>query len=119
MPSTNQVLLWAPRVLGIAAALFLAMFALDVIGEPGTVIEKSVALLMHLIPAGLVAASVAIAWRSELAGAAAFAAVAAAYVLFFWGRFPWVVYVAITGPLLLTCLLFVASWASRHRRRVA
>jgi hypothetical protein len=44
MPSTNQVLLWAPRVLGIAAALFLAMFALDVIGEPGTVIEKSVAL---------------------------------------------------------------------------
>lgn len=118
MPSENRLLLWTPRLLGIALALFLAMFALDVFGEPGTLVEKSVALLMHLIPAGLVGAVVIVAWRRELVGAVAFAALAVAYVVSVWDRFPWFAYAGISGSLLLTGLLFLASWASRHRRRV-
>lgn len=122
MEATNAVVgdrlvVWMPRLLGIGFALFLAMFALDALGDDApTSFDKAVALLIHLIPAGLVALMVVVAWRRELIGAAASAAFGVAYIVLAWGRFPLSVYAVIAGPLFLTALLFVASWRRSQRR---
>ena len=106
----RRVIVWAPRLLGIATGLFLAMFALDAIGEPG------LALLIHLAPAAMVAGVVAMAWRFELVGSLGFLALGIAYIALAWGRFPWTAYAAISGPLFLTAILFAISWTVRYPR---
>lgn len=98
---------WTPRVAGIGVSLFLALFALDAFEGHG-LLEGLVAFAIHLLPAGLVLAVVAAAWRWPLVGAVVFPLLAVAYgVLVHW-RLDWVA--GIGGPLVLLGLLFLASW---------
>ena len=114
MEATDRFVVWTPRLLAIAFALFLATFALDGFDDDGVV-----GLLAGLIPAALVGLVVVVAWRRELLGAAAAAALGVTYVALGWNRFPLSTYVVIAGPLFMTALLFVVSWritgASRTR----
>jgi len=110
---------WAPRILTILVALFLSVFAFDVFEGKKAFLEILAALVLHLIPTFLVVVLLVLAWRRELIGVVAFAGLAIAYVGFFWGRFPWVAYAAISGPLLLVSVLFLLSWRQRVRARAA
>ncbi len=110
MPSTKGTLFWAPRVLTILFACFISIFALDVFSGTRGLAETIIALLIHLIPTALVIVLLILAWRWELLGTFAFTALAVAYVVMTWGRFPVVTYLAISGPLLLIALLFFVSW---------
>lgn len=111
--STRGVVFWAPRILTILFALFLSLFALDVFGEGKGFLGTLGALFMHLIPTFLVVGLLVIAWRREWVGTIAYALLAFAYVASVWGRFPWVAYAAISGPLLLISVLFFLSWRQR------
>ncbi len=107
---SKQVLFWAPRGLTILFAAFLSLFALDVFSETQGFGETIFALLMHLIPTGLVMLALSIAWRWEWVGAILFGALAVFYAL--WsGRFDWSL--VISGPLLLIAILFLVNTASR------
>lgn len=68
----STLLVWAPRILGFLMVLFLSLFALDVFGEGLGFWRTLLALAMHLIPAGIAAAVLAIAWRWSAAGGALF-----------------------------------------------
>ena len=103
-PTTRRLTLWAPRVLGIAVALFLGLFALDAVDE------GLVAFLVHLTPTLLLLLTVAAAWQIEWIGAAVFIQLAALYGLYAWSRIDWILIVA--GPLVAVGLLFVWNW--RH-----
>jgi hypothetical protein len=104
---------WIPRILGIAVSLFLGLFALDAF-QPGRPLAATVTeFAIHLIPAAVVIALVAVSWwRAWLAGAA-FVALAAAYALAGGLRLDWIA--AISGPLLTVGVLFLWSW----RRQLA
>jgi len=56
----KKFLLWAPRLLAIAFALFLALFALDVFGEGYTGQRLLLALVMHLKWPAMVLAGLAL-----------------------------------------------------------
>ena len=105
-PAALRVLYWAPRVLAIAFAAFLSLFALDVFAGQTAFSSVLADFALHLLPAGVVLAALALAWHWEWTGAASFPALALAYLVFAWGRFPWTVYAVISGPLLLIGLLF-------------
>jgi len=115
--STKRVLFWGPRILGILFALFLSLFALDVLGEGYGFWETILALLIHLVPTYIVVIALVIAWRWEWVGAILFSALAVFYVAWTWGRFPWVTYLAISGPLALVGVLFLVNWAYRAELR--
>jgi hypothetical protein len=111
MTKPATVSLWAPRIAGIATAGFLSLFALDAFG--GTpFLEALPAFLVHLTPALVVTAAVALAWRHPLIGAAAFAALASAYAVVANGRADWIA--AISGPLALVAGLFLVSGLRRR-----
>lgn len=111
-PASRRGLFWAPRVLTLAFALFLSVFALDVFEMGLGPSETAVALLMHLTPVFAVLIVLAVAWRREWVGALLFTAFAILYVAWGWGRFGWSsLFLAV--PLVVIALLFLLSRVHR------
>ena len=115
--TTRRILFWTPRILAILFAIFLSLFALDVFAESHGFWPTVGALLLHLVPALVVAAALAVAWRREWVGAVSFIGLAVFYVAWTWGRFPLITYVTVAGPLALVGLLFLFGWMSGPRPR--
>ena len=115
-PAALRLLFWAPRVLSIAFAIFLSLFALDVFQENHGFRQIALALLIHLIPVFILLAVLLVAWRWEWAGAVLFASAAAFYAAKVLPKHPnWAA--AISLPLLLLAALFLANWRMRVRLR--
>jgi hypothetical protein len=106
-------LYWTPRILGIAFAAFISLFALDVFGEGHGFWESLLGFAIHMIPTALFIILLVLAWRWEWVGTVAFLALGAYYLLSTWGRMHWAAYVTISGPLVLLSVLFLANWLKR------
>jgi len=111
----KRVLFWSPRVLCIAFAIFLSMFALDVFNEGLSVGNTILAFLIHLIPTAFVVVVLAISWRWEWVGGVLFIAMGVLYLVQAWRHPDWVV--TISGPLFLVGALFLLSWSKRAEIR--
>jgi len=109
----KSILRWTPRVLCLLFAAFISLFAFDVIGESRGFWPTALALLMHLIPTGILLVLLAVSWRWEWVGGVLFPALGIFYLVTFRGRFHWSAYMAIAGPLLLVGALFLLSWRQR------
>ena len=112
----KRLLFWTPRILTILFAAFISIFALDVFGEGYGFWKTILALLMHLIPTGIILIVLAMSWRWEWVGAILFTALGAFYLTKFWGRFHWSAYLCISGPLFLIGVLFLLNW--RYKREL-
>jgi hypothetical protein len=102
---------WTPQIGGIAVSLLLALFALDAF-DGRTFVEGLPEFMIHLAPAAIVLAIVAVAWRQPLAGAAAFPLLAVVYGIMVHWRLDWVA--AIGGPLLVVGVLYFVSWRGQR-----
>jgi len=115
--ATKRTLFWTPRVLCILFAVFLSIFALDVFEGKGFW-ETALALLMHLLPSTiLVIIVLVVSWRREWIGGVLFNALAVFYIVYFWGKGPWYIYAAISGPLFVVGILFLLNWRFRSELR--
>lgn len=67
-PKNNSCLVkffyWLPRILAICFTVFISLFALDVLGQPGWFLG----LLIHLVPAYILIAVTVLAWKNEMLG---------------------------------------------------
>ena len=115
MRTYNAVLLWAPRLILIAFALFLIIFSFDVFEQGKTALEIAIAFMLHNIPTMLLSALVIISWRREWIGALVCLVLALAYIVWSWGRFPPSVYFIMVAPLLLVAALYTVNWRFRTR----
>jgi hypothetical protein len=113
---SRRILHWAPRVLAIAFAVFVTLFSLDVFQEGYRGWHLLTALTMHLLTTtGVVVAALLLAWWWPWLGAVMFAA-AGVYYASGHARHPdWIL--VISGPLLVTALLFLADALARRRAR--
>lgn len=108
-----RLLYWTPRILGIAFAAFISLFALDVFAEGYGFWESLLGFAIHMIPTALLIILLVLAWRWEWIGTLAFSALGVYYLLTTWGRMHWAAYVTISGPLFLLSALFFANWLKR------
>lgn len=108
--TAKRWLFWTPRVLCIAFALFISVFALDVFSEGRGLGATALALTMHLIPTFALIGVLVLAWRWEWVGAVACTALGILYIVQFWGRFPFLTYALIAGPLFVIAALFAINW---------
>src|SRR5690242_14487442 len=113
----ERLLFWGPRVLCLLFAGFISLFAVDVFGEHQGFWNTAIALLMHLIPTGILLAILALSWRWEWVGSLLFTGLGAVYLIAFWGRFHWSAYVVISGPLFLLGILFFLGRTKRSELR--
>jgi len=117
--TTHRLVYWTPRVLTIAFALFLALFAADVFEMPLGFWQKALALVMHLVPTLAVLAVLAIVWRHEWVGALLFPLLAVVHLVSKWGQLDWSGYAIIEAPLLVMGVLFLLAWRDRASRTIA
>jgi len=109
-PRIERVLWWSPRVFGLGLCVFLSLFALDAFGSGKSIVQALPAFAIHLVPAAVVLAVVAVAWRWEWVGGIVFFVLAIAYAILTHGYLSWML--VISGPLVVEGLLFLWSW--RH-----
>jgi len=93
------------------------MFAADVFGERYGFWETVVALLIHLVPTYIVIIALVVAWRRDWIGAILFIGLAVFYLVWAWGRFTWINYLVMSGPLFLVGVLFLVNWLYRVELR--
>lgn len=105
-----SLLRWTPRILGIAVALFIGLFALDAFAEGKPLREAIPDFLIHLVPTALLLLTVFVSWRRGWIGAIVFVALAVAYASMVPNRPDWILIIA--GPLFVVGLLFFWSWRS-------
>jgi hypothetical protein len=111
----KRLLFWSPRVLCIAFALFLSLFALDVFSEGLGVGKTIVAFSIHLIPTAIIAAVLALSWRWEWVGGILSIAAGILYLIRARHHPDWVV--VISGPLFVLGALFLLNWWKRAEIR--
>lgn len=96
--------IWIPRVLAITLALFMTVFALDVLEEHATMLARAEALFIHLLPSILILLSLLLSWNKPRRGALVFTFLAALYIINEWGH--WNAIGLIALPLFITGILF-------------
>lgn len=118
---TARLLYWSPRILSIAFAIFLGLFALDVFQEIHGFWRIVLAFLLHLIPAFILVAILIVAWRWELIGTGLFSLAALYYAVTMLSRnlHNWVPVLGISLPLLGIAAMFLACWMERDHVRLA
>jgi hypothetical protein len=119
MKDTALFLLWAPRVLGIAVSLFLALFALDAFAPGQSFLQGLAGFAIHLVPSMVLLVVVALSWRREWIGGIVFVSLGVLYAVGAIRRdhLDWAL--VISGPLVVTGGLYLWSWWNRHERLVA
>jgi len=113
----KRIIIWIPRVLTLLFAAFISVFAFDVFGEHYGFWKTILALLLHLIPTGIILIVLAASWWWEWVGAIVFPALGALYLVLAWGRFLPSVCLVMAGPLFLVGGLFLLSWLFRNQLR--
>jgi len=68
MNNSKDFYFWLPRVICIAAILFVSMFALDSFGPGLTIWQQIGGFLIHLIPSYVLIALLLVAWKWEYVG---------------------------------------------------
>ena len=111
----RRLLFWLPRVLCIAFALFVSLFALDVLNAGLGLWQTIPALSMHLIPTAFVVVVLALSWRWEWVGGILYIAAGILYLIEARHHPDWVV--VISGPLFLVGTLFLLNWLKRGEIR--
>lgn len=116
--TTDSLLLWSPRLVGILVSLFIGMFALDAFSEGTPFFQALPDFFIHLIPALVLLAIVGASFRRPWIGAITFIGLAALYaVMMSNGRLEWML--TISGPLLVAGALFLWSWFRHDQLRAS
>jgi len=128
MKTIEQILYWLPRMLCIAAILFVSYFSLDAF-EPGPPLWQQIMdFLIHNIPSYILILALILAWKKELVGGIIF-------TLFGIITSPLVysqnihrnhsvkdslnIVLLITFPFIIVGILFIASHLIRKRKNQA
>jgi hypothetical protein len=110
----RDVIIWAPRIVGLGLAAFLGLFALDAFSDGRGLISTTVAFAMGLLPALVVLLTVVAGWKHEAFAAAVFTVLTVVYAVLARQHLSWVVLIA--SPLALVAVLFFLSWRFRTGR---
>ena len=68
MKTKEKTLFWLPRILGIAAILFVSYFSLDAFEHGPPLWQQIPVFLIHNIPSYILILALILAWKKELIG---------------------------------------------------
>lgn len=106
------------RILSIAFAAFISIFAMDVFSENYGPLKTMIDLFMHLIPSFLVILILIFSWQREWIGGVVYTVLGIFYIIYTLGKFEWSAYALISGPLFILGILFFISWCQRKKQHV-
>jgi len=110
-------LIWIPRVLAIIFIVFLSLFALDAFSGDASFIKKLGGFLMHLIPTFILVLTLLISRKKPLLGGSIFILLSIAFSFFFKTYRSVPTFLAITFPVALVGILFIAFDLAAKKKR--
>lgn len=108
----NKILYWLPRVLAIAAILFMMVFSLDCFENQGFK-DVLTCFIMHNIPAFIIIIVLVIAWKWEFIGGILFLAVFLGGSIYFRGFSTNPAVFVVMTPFLVTGVLFIWHYVAQ------
>lgn len=118
--SAKTFVYWMPRALSLLFVIFLALTSLDVFESVTGFWQTALALFMHNIPALILLAIVAVAWRYEIVGAVGFIIGGIVYIVlvlqnpFEWYYLAWTV--QISGMAFFIAALYLIGWYKKRQK---
>ena len=113
-------LIWIPRVLAIIFIVFISLFALDAFSGDASFIKKLGGFLRHLIPTLILVLTLLISWKKPLLGGSIFILLSIAFAFFFKTNRSLLTFLAVTFPVALVGILFIAfDLAAKKREKAA
>ncbi len=118
MKTSHKIIYWLPRIICIAAILFISMFALDSFEPRLTIWQQLGHFFMHLIPSFVLLAFLLIAWKWEKIGGIIFLLIGLGFTpLIFMHNYHmnhsvWIslsIILTITMPFVVVGILFMVS----------
>jgi uncharacterized membrane protein YwzB len=110
-------LIWIPRVLAIILIVFLSLFALDAFSGDASFIKKLGGFLRHLIPTFILVLTLLISRKKPLLGGSIFILLSIAFSFFFKTYRSVPTFLAITFPVALVGILFIAFDLAAKKKR--
>jgi len=109
-------LIWTPRILAIAMALFYGIFSFDVFDGSAPLWQKLLGFLIHSIPTFLMLGLTAYAWKRPRTGGIVFIVLSFLFSLRFrWWNNPMAL-VILGLPLIVIGVLFILSQEDRKKK---
>jgi hypothetical protein len=110
-------LIWIPRVLAMIFIVFLSLFALDVFSGDAPFIKKLGGFFVQLIPSFILLLILLISWKKPLIGGSIFILLSIAFAFFFRTYRSVPTFLAITFPVALVGILFIAFDLAAKKKR--
>lgn len=104
----NPFLVWTPRLLTIAFAGFVGLFAIDAFTEEGNTMDVMRVFLIHLTPSLIIVLILVFSWNREWIGGLTFIVLAITYAFYAQSHFWWILLISI--PLFIIGILFSIVW---------
>jgi len=99
-----------PTIVALGYNAFLGLFALDVFSEGLSIAEMMVGLVMHLVPNMVLLVVTILGYKKPLVGSLVFGGLVVVFTLFFRTYTDPIVWLLISGPLLVIAGLYGWSW---------
>lgn len=118
MKTSDKIWHWLPRIICLAAILFISLFAADSFTPGLTIWQQLGNFVMHLIPSFILLSILIVAWKREFIGGLLFIFIGLVFspIVFFhnynMNHSIWMslgIIMAITFPLLMVGILFIIS----------
>ncbi|MBX2892290.1 MAG: hypothetical protein KF734_15290 [Saprospiraceae bacterium] len=109
MTTREKYLLWSPRIIAIAFAGLLALFALDAFRMDKSLADQFGDFVVHLLPAGVTIGGLAVAWRHRLFGGILFLFLGIVFTFHFGTAQNIYNFLLISAPLFAAGALFLLS----------
>jgi hypothetical protein len=107
MKKFQKLIYWPPRIFAILFAILLFMLSFDVFNAGLTPTELIVAFFMHNIPAFVLVAIIAIAWKWGYIGGLLFIGIGIFFLMLMWGKNDFIANLIVTGTPTIIGLLFI------------
>ncbi|HNE30106.1 MAG TPA: hypothetical protein PKL15_10980 [Saprospiraceae bacterium] len=107
--TTKSLLTWSPRILVLAFALFVSVFALDAWSEGGSFGHRLLAFLIHLLPTAAILGALYVAWRWRIIGGLVFMVLGMIFTVYFAAWRTTELFLMLSMPLFLSGVLFIFS----------
>ncbi|HRI59310.1 MAG TPA: hypothetical protein PK228_06295 [Saprospiraceae bacterium] len=114
----KNVLTWLPRILVIASAVFVSVFALDAFDGNESLLRQTGHFLMHLIPSAVTLAFLFVAWRYRMLGGLLFMVWGLIFTIYFGTHHTLPLFLMFSLPLLVAGLLFMVSTLSVPQNKI-
>ena len=112
-----SIIRWTARILTIAFATFIGIFAMDVFSENYGFLKTMIDLFIHLIPSFLVILILILSWQKEWIGGIIYTVLGIFYIIYTQRIFEWSAYALISGPLFILGILFFISCCRRKKQQ--